>query len=464
MGERKSALDRALGLVTRVGPGEGASALILAFTVFLLLSSYYVIKPVREALILSGGGAEVKSYAAAGQVALLSLLVPAYGALVSRVRRQILIPVVTLGFCLMLLAFYLAARVDLPHLGVAFYLFVGVFNLMIVAQFWSLANDLYSREQGERLFPILGFGASAGAVAGSGLTSLLVKSLGVDSMLIVSSALLALTVLLTRWLERRAAPEKWGHRAAMTSADSPSQAPPAEASPENSAPEIGRNGAFRLVFRSPYLLLIAGLMFVANFVNTNGEYLMGSIVEDAMSARAATPDEVGVLIGQFYADFFLVVNLAGLAAQLFVVSRLISWLGVSGSLLVLPCIALGSYALIATFPVLVLVRWAKTAENATDYSLNNTVRNALFLPLTAEEKFKAKQATDTFFVRGGDVASSGLVALGSVLSWELRSFALVNLFGATAALLLAVLIARRYRRLSFGTAEAASGELNTDPA
>lgn len=428
----------------------------MALTVFLLLSSYYVIKPVREALILAGGGAEVKSYAAAGQVALLGVLVPAYGALVSRVRRQVLIPVVTLGFCLMLLGFYLAARADVPQIGVAFFLFVGVFNLMVVAQFWSLANDLYTREQGERLFPILGFGASAGAVAGSGLTSLLVQSLGVDEMLILSSVLLALTVLLTRWLEQRASVGDQVSKSERKSSRAPPENAAVTSKTSQSTVHAG-SGAFHLVFRSPYLLLIAGLMFVSNFVNTNGEYLMGSIVTQAMSARAVNPEDVGVLIGQFYANFFLVVNVVGLAGQLFLVARLISWLGVSGALLVLPCIALGSYALIAMFPVLVLVRWGKTAENATDYSLNNTVKNALFLPLSVEEKFKAKQATDTFFVRAGDVASSGLVALGSALAWELRSFAVVNLVGAGVAFLFAYFIARHYRGLSGQLAEVSRG-------
>ena len=129
----------------------------MALYVFLLLCAYYVIKPVREALILSSGGAELKSYASVGQALLLSVLVPVYSWVAGRMERSRLIPTVTLGFLVILLLFYAAAHQGLPHLGVAFFLFVGVFNLMIVAQFWALANDIYTQEQGERLFPVVAF-------------------------------------------------------------------------------------------------------------------------------------------------------------------------------------------------------------------------------------------------------------------------------------------------------------------
>src|SRR5690606_14710762 len=116
---------------------------------------------------------------------------------------------------------------------------------------------------------------------------------------------------------------------------------------------------------------------------------------------------------------FFWVNLSGVLLQLFVVSRILKYAGVRWAILMLPVIALSSYLLLALVPVLGVVRWVKTAENSVDYSLNNTVRNALFLPLTREEKYQAKQAVDTFFVRGGDVLSAGLVYVGvNVLSFD----------------------------------------------
>ena len=120
-------------------------------------------------------------------------------------------------------------------------------------------------------------------------------------------------------------------------------------------------------------------------------------------------------------------------------------------LLVLPIIALGGYAILAFVPILSFVRWAKTAENATDYSLQNTVRQALFLPTTREEKYKAKQAIDTFFVRAGDVFSAGLVYVGvNWLMFSTSQFAMFNLGLVIVWLIIAVLIGKRYTQMTAG--------------
>src|ERR1700686_3940864 len=152
-------LERGLSVFSDVQGGEGLGALLLAGNVFCLLASYYLLKTVREALILSEGGAEVKSYASGVQAIMLLLIVPAYGALASRVNRIRLINGVMLFFVSNLMVFHeLAARG--VHVGVAFFLWVGVFNLMVVAQFWAFANDLYTQERGQRLFPLIGIGGS----------------------------------------------------------------------------------------------------------------------------------------------------------------------------------------------------------------------------------------------------------------------------------------------------------------
>src|SRR5437868_14844549 len=153
--DQKSALDRALSLFTDVRAGEGATAALMLFNIFLLLICYSVIKTVREPLILLGGGAEVRSYAAAGQAILLMAFVPAYGWFASRVGRARLLVGVTLFFivCIELFALAVAARV--AYVGVAFFVWVGLFNMSLVAQFWSFANDIYSEDAGKRLFPII---------------------------------------------------------------------------------------------------------------------------------------------------------------------------------------------------------------------------------------------------------------------------------------------------------------------
>jgi AAA family ATP:ADP antiporter len=173
--------------------------------------------------------------------------------------------------------------------------------------------------------------------------------------------------------------------------------------PPQEAPST--SGAFRLVLRTRYLLLIGFLIVLLNWVNTNGENLLGFIVTDAarQAVAEAAPGTLtqGQFIGAFYSDFFVGVNVLTLVLQLFIVSRIIKYLGVHVAIMVLPVIALGAYGLVAAYPVLGYLRWAKTAENATDYSLQNTVRHTLFLPTTREQKYKAKQVIDSFFWRVG---------------------------------------------------------------
>jgi len=159
----RSPLERLLGVFTDVHSGEGLTAVLLALNVFLILMAYYVLKPVREALILGGGSPELKSYMSAVQVGVLAVLVPGYGRLVAKLPRMRLINVVTALFAACLLGFYAAAQAGVS-IGIVFFLWIGIFNLMIVAQFWSFANDVYTKDQGERLFAIVGFGASLGAV------------------------------------------------------------------------------------------------------------------------------------------------------------------------------------------------------------------------------------------------------------------------------------------------------------
>ena len=268
----RSPLERFLNLFTEVRQGEAASALLLALNIFLILTAYYVLKPVREALILAGGGAEIKTYASAGQALLLLAAVPLYGWLASRLPRRVLINGVTLFFAGCLLVFYGLAQLEVP-LGVVFFLWVGIFNLMVPAQFWAFANDIYNPEAGKRLFVIVAFGASCGAVVGSYLDTLLIGTLGVYQLMLVAAGILTLSLLLTNGVDRRQRMRPVASAAGETQ--------PAEEEP------LKKGNAFAMVLRNRYLLLIALLMLILNWVNTTGEYILGRTVLAA--AEAASP-------------------------------------------------------------------------------------------------------------------------------------------------------------------------------
>ena len=433
---KHSVLDRALGVFTDVHAGEGLTAVLLSLNVFLILMAYYVLKPVREALILGEGSPELKSYMSAGQVVLLAFVVPLYGRLVSRFVRIRLINVVTAFFIACLLLFWVLARFHVP-LAIVFFLWIGIFNLMVIAQFWSFANDIYTKDQGERLFAIVGFGASLGAVAGSRVADTLIEPVGIYQMMLVGAGILVSQLLITNYLDRRG----------------PGHAKPTGSQAATAPPKTSGSDAFSLVFKTRYLLLMALMLMLANWVNTTGEYILGSIVKDTVAKTIAAGQAGGLsqeqMIGDFYSKYFTYVNIVGLLLQLFVVSRIVKHLGVSKAVLFLPMISLGAYNVMIFLPMLTAVLSAKVAENATDYSINNTVRNMLFLPCTYEEKFSGKQAIDSFFVRMGDVLSAGLVFLGTaVFSIQPRQFALVNAIIVVAWLALAWRVGRRYDSLT----------------
>jgi len=426
----KSWLERTLSVFSEVREGEGATALLMTVNVFLILTAYLIAKVVREPLILAGGGAEIKSYTAAGQVVLLVPFLRVYAFLVSKFPRRQLINYVTIFFVGCLALFYALAQAGMP-IGVIFFIWVGIFSLTIIAQFWSFANDIYTIEEGKRLFVIVAFGASAGGVFGPLIAGALIEPLGIYQLLLVSAGILFLSLLITNYVDVR---EK--ERIAKVAAVK--QTPTSEE-------EIGKEGAFKVVFQNKYLLMIAFLIMLTNWVNTTGGYILDRNVAETAESLASAAD----FIGKFYAGFYTVVGAAGLILQLFFVSRIIKYLGVPVAICFLPAIAMGAYVLIALFPgMIALIRWAKTAENSIDYSLNNTVRHILFLPTTREEKYKAKVAIDSFFHRAGDVLSAGLVFVGVTwLSFSISNFAVANLALVAVWLFLALQIGRENKRL-----------------
>jgi len=416
---------------------------------FLLLAAYYLLKTIREPLILTvPGGPEAKSYSAAAIAGVLMVLVPVYSAIASRVSRVRLINGVTLFFILCLVAFFVLNASGVP-IGIPFFIWVGIFNLVIIAQLWAFANDVYTVEEGKRLFAIVGIGASLGAIAGSFVTGELVKIYGPYPFMLGAAALLGLSMILTNIVNIR---ESGVHEAAAPGDVADAEGKPAAAPTSEEPTSVRGRGGFTLVLQDRYLLLIGILMLVLNLVNTTGEYILGKTVVGIYSATqgaAAGGMDEKKLIGQFYGNFFTWVNIISGLLQAFVVSRVLKWFGVRVALLFLPIVALTGYLSMAFIPILGIIRTVKMAENSLDYSVQNTTRNALYLPTSREAKYKAKQANDTFFVRMGDVLSAALVFIGTTwLGFRQGQFALTNVALVLVWIVLAVLVGIRFRTLA----------------
>jgi AAA family ATP:ADP antiporter len=434
-----------LRLFTDVRPGEGGTAVVLFVNVFLILCAYYLVKPLRDGWIAvselgSLSQMELKAYASFGQSVLLAAVVSGYARLTARWPRRTLITRVTLVCIATLVMFWLLqpglAGTNVPGAGIAFYLWVGMFGVFVVAQFWAFAADLYDGERGERLLPLIAIGATGGAVFGSLLTELLVRStpLGSGTLLLVAIVPLAVSIGLTRLADARG----------------PLGTPRTErvrpVTPAAAEAPSGSLGVLSLIASHRYLAAVAVVALFTNWVNTNGENVLFRVVQDAlhheMTARgiadkAAISSFVREGTTAFYGNFFFWVNTWALVAQALLASRLLRYGGFAAVLLMLPVISLISYTAMALVPVIAVVRVMKVAENGTNYSINNTARQVLWLPTTAEMKYQAKPAIDALVVRLGD----GLAALTVLIGVQLLDFSTQTFLLANVALVLAWLVA-----------------------
>ncbi len=454
--------ERLLGLFTDVRPGEGATALLMFANVFLILCAYYFVKPLREGWIaisdISGlSKMEVKAYSSFAQSIFLLFVVGWYGRLAGRWDRATLITRATL-FCISNLIVFWFLQPDffigaLPLSGIVFYVWVGMFGVFVVAQFWTFCADIYTDERGKRMLPMVAVGATLGAVTGSWMVTRLVDAglVATEALLLLATLPLFVSIGVTKIVDRREA---------------------GTASPAAGVPEQGNRAASilsgaRFVLASRFLLVAALVTLLTNWVNTNGENLLFRVIQDTLAAEAEARgffDPLAVLdftragTTVFYGDFFFWVNTVALLLQAFVASRLLKYGGFATIALMLPVIALVSYTAMALLPILAVVKTMKIAENATDYSINNTARHVLWLPVSAEMKYRGKPAIDTLYARLGDglAAVTVLVAI-HVLAVSIQTFLIFNLALAACWLAFALMMIREHRRASKAAANHAKG-------
>ena len=318
----ESRLVKMLSLFAVVHAERGLSVLLLTLDGVLLLASYYFLKVIREPLILAApGGAETKSYATAFLAVLLIGVFYGYRALAQRVNRLRLITY-TKFFCAACLVVFCILGHMGAKIGIPFYLWVGCYSLTILAQFWAFANDIYTPEQGKRVFAVIGVGSSLGALIGSQLARLAVeaaRSLQHDAR--PGGRAHACVSLIVRLVNARETVDAARKKEAET--------PP------------GGKGGMSMIFSHRYLLLIAAIILMVNLINTNGEYILDRTLEAVKEARDYDEKEAKIWLGEFKATYFFWANLAGVLLQLFVASRVFKYLDVRGALYIYPLLAIG---------------------------------------------------------------------------------------------------------------------------
>lgn len=420
--KRLNAFERFLTLFTVVRPGEGHCIYLLVLKGFLLMFSYYMLKPVRETLMLQDGSPEIASYSSALSAGLLLIVIPIYSFFYRRTDRNRLTQRITVFFIANLLVFYVLGRAGLP-LGIVFFVWLSIFNLMIIAQFWAFATDVFNAKTGQRLFAIIAVGVSIGATLGAVASARLAEYVSPYEIMLAAALVLCLPPILSNRAEHAVPAESRGDRGEHD--DSASENP---------------LGGFMVVAKDYYLTLIAIFIVLVNWIMTTGDFILRSWVTVNFQGSEA--------IGRFFGDFYASVSLLSLLIQLFLVSRIFRYFGIRIAVLIMPLVFVVSYGIIGFVPVFTVIQWVRTFEISTNYSLQNTTRHALFLPTTRSGKYEGKTTIDTFFWRFGDMIQAGAIFAG--IHWfgfEAREFALFNTVLALVMLGVAWLIGNQYTKL-----------------
>jgi AAA family ATP:ADP antiporter len=314
-----------------------------------------------------------------------------------------------------------------------------VFSYTVIAQFWALAADLYTEEQGKRLFPVIGGGSSIGAVAGAALAKTLVPY-GPHVLMAGALLILVFSATLVIWAGTKKRPANVRARSTANEKEEP----------------LSNESALALLLGDKYLLLIGGMVICMNWVNSSGEYLLDRVLLAAAERARAAGTSPQEFVGAFKADYFAAYNLIGVLLQLFAVSRILKLVGVRRALFFMPAFALTAYGSALFMPVLAVMRLVKIGENSIQYSLQDTTRHALFLAANRAERFVGKTAIDTVAVRLGAIMAALTAFTATRLDWSTSVLAAINVTLSLLWIAFVIAIGREHTRRTEGAAPLAA--------
>lgn len=426
-----------------VREGEFAALLWSCGYFFLILTAYYILRPIRDEMGVAGGVQNL-AWLFTGTLVGMLLLHPVYSALVSRLPRRRFIPLTYRFFIVNLLGFFALFSFADPGqsvwVGRFFFIWLSIFNLFVVSVFWSFMTDLYRPAQSKRLFGAVAVGGTLGALLGSAITTGLVGWLGAVNLLLVSALFLECAARAARGLDRHEAA-----LAAEADAEAHESGSCIEARPDphtHSAEIIGGGvlDGIRHVARSPYLLGIALLMLMFTIAATFLYFQRVDII-----AREFADDPQGRI--RLFGAMDMVTNVLTLGTQIFLTGRLLRWFGVGFGLAFLPVVCLIGFGLLAAAPVLAVVVVFEVLRRAGNFALARPAREVLYTVLAREDKYKAKNFNDTFVYRLGDQLGSWSYTAMAWFGLGLSGLALTMVPVSIAWLLLALWLGRRHRRI-----------------
>jgi AAA family ATP:ADP antiporter len=355
---------------------------------FFLFGSYSIVKPVRDAMGTVYGMSHIQELFTGTFIASF-VFAPVYSGLASRIKLSTFLPWVYGVVAASILIFYglfQSAQGDMTRwVAASFYIWVSTFNILIISVFWTFMADIFSRTQAKRLFGFVAAGGTIGGIVGPAIATFLVKTVGNNNLMLISAGGFILTAVLVRLLsaeKRRMAVA--GIESQHTTLDRKLSGNPLD--------------GFRLLLRSPYLLLLATFLLLMTWISTIVYIQLGDLITKAFTSREART--------QAYATIDLLVNSAAVFIQLFGTGRIISRFGVTTGLLINPVIMVVAFLAVAFSPVLMVLGGIQLLRRVAEYAVAKPTREMLFTVVDQESKYKAKNVIDTVVYRFGDVSSA----------------------------------------------------------
>ena len=385
MAENNNLITNFFQILSKIKEREIKAVIFSFLFVVVLMTAYYILRPVRDAMASDWTDAEVSLlwtlnfFISAGIVAL-------YGAAVSKFRFRLLVPTMYGIFALSFVIFYFLGSISEDRILIdkAFYVWVSVFSLFHISIFWSFMSELFTKEQSGRLFGIIAAGASIGGLIGPSITAFFSVSLGIDSLMLIGSMMLLIPIPIIFYLQLLKTTDLNNGTSDLPPTNQP----------------IGGNpiAGFKMLFSNPYLISIALFIFLYTGISSFVYFELKNLLSDL-----SRPERIMI-----WAQMDLAVNVLSISMGLFITGRIVSRFGMSVTIALVPVIVCIGLLVLAISPLLGVVMILQIVRRAGNYGVTRPAREMLFTLVDRETRFKAKPVIDIVAYRGSDMLMAWL--------------------------------------------------------